>query len=559
MPNYEVPFEVVTLEELTELLDPSLPLGFDTETDGLYQSVEIAQFYQESWDRVRLVLKPNLVHLSSLLLKMHVLIYNASYDVSTIQRQLGFTVMPEKLDDLFYLSRLKFFNKMEFALDDSLTYLLGYNPYAALGISKAEMHKVSWKPPFTRQQLLYAAIDVYHMPQLFKACEEEAKEQSYHLDMLTLRYFIEELQPTGLKVNPNRVTEMENKLRAEVAELAMPINVNSYKQVRPYIGSDESDDLGLSKLAWFGNEKAAKVKKARKAIKLLSFLAKFNTDRIYGIFAPSARSGRATCKEQNLQQLPRATKSVFGYEPDEGRVLIYSDYAQLELRCAAAIVNDHRIVMLIKDGIDTHDYVAVRIFGEGFTKQQRQITKTCNFNLLYGGGAPMLQGIILKQSGIWIELEEIIGTREKWLSLFTGFAKWHQEGIRAWRGKRAWATPMGRKYLAKLMTDQLNLKIQGFGAEVAKLALHYMLRDGWFKANDVNLANFVHDSYIFDAPDDEVLYKEASQRIADAMALAWKEVSKLALVKDLPMPVTVRVGYNWGDIEDGEFTYELKL
>ena len=31
---------------------------------------------------------------------------------------------------------------------------------------------------------------------------------------------------------------------------------------------------------------------------------------------------------------------------------------------------------------------------------------------------------------------------------------------------------------------------------------------------------------------------------------AWTEMSQYFKIKDLPMPVDVAVGYNWGDIED---------
>ena len=38
------------------------------------------------------------------------------------------------------------------------------------------------------------------------------------------------------------------------------------------------------------------------------------------------------------------------------------------------------------------------------------------------------------------------------------------------------------------------------------------------------------------------------------MQLAWFEMSKLFKIKDLPMPVDVSVGFNWGDIEDDDCT-----
>ena len=36
------------------------------------------------------------------------------------------------------------------------------------------------------------------------------------------------------------------------------------------------------------------------------------------------------------------------------------------------------------------------------------------------------------------------------------------------------------------------------------------------------------------------------------MQLGWFEIMKQAPIKDLPMPVDVEVGFNWGDIEKGK-------
>jgi DNA polymerase I-like protein with 3'-5' exonuclease and polymerase domains len=108
-----------------------------------------------------------------------------------------------------------------------------------------------------------------------------------------------------------------------------------------------------------------------------------------------------------------------------------------------------------------------------------------------------------------------------------------------------------------MMTDQLNIENQGTGAEVAKLALHYMYSD--LKASDCHIMNFIHDSYIVDSPNDKTIYQLVAERMAEAMQEAWHEVSKLCLVKDIPMPVKVLGGYHWGDIEAGSYTFKYEV
>ena len=108
----------------------------------------------------------------------------------------------------------------------------------------------------------------------------------------------------------------------------------------------------------------------------------------------------------------------------------------------------------------------------------------------------------------------------------------------------------------------MNIMNQGAGAEVAKLALVYLQRK--LRANpkyDAVLCNFVHDSFIIECPDDPAIYQPVGVLLAECMQDAWFQMSKNFKIKDLPMPVDVKVGNNWGDLEndknvDWEFTLE---
>ncbi len=125
---------------------------------------------------------------------------------------------------------------------------------------------------------------------------------------------------------------------------------------------------------------------------------------------------------------------------------------------------------------------------------------------------------------------------------------------------------MGRQYLGNLMTDQVNIQIQGMGAEVAKLANHYMDKtmkglakiDPMFKDWAQWQVNFLHDAYLYRLPNNPVIYEQVAEIVADAMQLAWKEISSACKIPDLPMPVKVLVGSNWGDLEEGTCKWEHK-
>lgn len=551
-------YEVVTLEQVEQAIDPNEDLAFDTETIGKYGKIALAQFYQRHWEKALLVEKPNPYMLFALLSKLNktnLVMQYASYDISTIQNQTGACWIPETFNDTFLLARLALPHLDKYSLDDLVSVVLDFDPYANADIDKAEMHKTNWDV-LTPKKRLYAAIDVFYLFYLYDNIKHAEDELSYKVDMQALRKALH-FQRNGMYLDQERIEQKLADNTVRLQEIALPINANSYKQVRPYIGSEESNDIGLAKLARFGNERAANVREARKLLKQNSFLNKYanKPDGILkGHFAPSARSGRFTCSEDNLQQIPRALKGCFSATP--GKVLVFSDYAQLELRTIAAITGDMNLCRMFYEGADPHGLVAERMFGPNWTIDHRQTTKTINFNALYGGGAGMLQTILLKQADQWLEIDEVRSHIRKWKRIFPGIAKWQEKGIRDYNAKRLGSTCFGRKYKARLMTDQLNLENQGFGADVAKLAMHYMY-DDLTRLNGL-LVNFVHDSFIVECEDDPVVYKAIAEVMAKAMKEAWTEACKMAKVKDIPMPVEVGVGYNWKGIESGDTVYTLE-
>ena len=552
-------------EDLLNCIDTKKPLMFDTETIGLYGRIRLAQFYQDHFKAPILIEYPDVAKLVSVLNNCHVVGHNISYDVSTIQDALGKSAwQPPNFDDTFYLSRLKYYDKDKFTLDACIYYALGHNPYLNLDESKKELQKAGWGVSvLSDNQKEYSSLDVYYLWDLWEEVKSFKETPSYKLDIKTLKNnFL--FQCNGLPVDADKVNKRLKDNAKEIESLDLSINCNSYQQVRKYINSDQSDDLGLARLSALGNVRAVQVRKTRKLTKENSFLKKFLTDdgHIYGKFSPSARSGRSTCRDQNLQQLPKSTKECFGVPEGGDQVLIYSDFSQLELRCICSVTGDKNMEALFREGKDLHTYTAQDLFHtEKPTNEQRYIAKTCNFGLLYGASSGMFSQMLLKATGILMSREEAVRVCVKWKSLWKAIADWQQLGLLAWQNNKTWQTPLGRKYTANRMTDQLNIQIQGMGSEVAKFANWKM--NSLFKETSKTKGgkwlewskwqrNFIHDSYIFVVPNDEIIYKEVSAIIANSMQHAWLSMSAACKIKDLPMPVEVFVGYNWDEIEQNK-------
>lgn len=566
-------YKLTNLDEVVKHINKELPLSFDVETaqkkygNTFYGPIRLAQFYQDGWECPLLVERPDPLHLASMLQDKIVVGHNIHYDITSIQENLGgMNIRPYILEDTFLMARLVFYKELEHSLDKCIEYVIGTNPYLGEGMDQQSSNWAAAK--LTEEQLVYAAKDVYYTLLIRNYMVKEINFEdegilnnySYILDIKTLHYCLN-MQWNGLPLDFEQIEEHLAKNEEEIASINLPVNCNSSPQVREYLGSVLSDDLGLALLIHQGSDKARAVRRSRKLRKEISEINKYLDSHkdglIYGKFKPSARSGRLTSDDTNLQQINKKLKHIIGFKESDRQVLIYADYPQIQLRGACVVANDKTMEKLFRNGEDLHNYVAKIIFGENFTPEQRQICKTANFGLLFGAGINVFRSVLVKEAGLFLTEDEAAKLKRRWLMLWVNIANWQKAGIKAYKKGLVWETPLGRKYKAKMMTDQLAMQIQGFEAEVCKLAWHYMIPELDSKCPEVQARSFVHDSYIFSCPDDDKIYKSASSIIKNSMDEAWLEMCKSVSIIDLPMPNKVRVGYNWGEIEKGKFIYEL--
>lgn len=559
----ELKWEMSTLAEVQARLNLDERVAFDLETRGFYGEVLLAQFYQQGWEAALLVQKPEIMELASLTKKMKIVCHNTGYEVSALQTQLGamldlpnYAIVPGEWDDTLLLAKLQYYTKEKYALDDCYKHAFRADPYAMHNLDKKAMQTCDWSI-LTDDKCKYAAIDVFYLLDLFETCQTWCMSSNYQLDhAATTQAF--GFQTNGLHFNPYRIKILLAKHQARIAELGVPINVNSWQQVRLYIDEAESDGLALATFALEGNKRAGEVNETRKLLKQIGFLEKYLREsyenRIYGKFSFTTKSGRGNCKDQNLQQLPRKTKEVF--EAEKGNVLVMSDFAQLELRYGCAFTGESVMEGLFRKGTDLHQYVA------DMMGVNRQYAKTCNFNLLYGGSASMLRSIFIKDCDILLPIGKVSAMKKHWHKLWPTLTQWQEDTTSDWRNGIAQETLLGRKFKSKLYTDAMNLPIQGGSAEIAKLAMHKMfktLADSPELQAVAKFCNFVHDSFIWECPDDSAYYEPLAKLTADAMKEAWEELVLYTKIPDLPMPVDVIVGKNWGDLEYGIEEPKYKL
>ena len=105
-------------------------------------------------------------------------------------------------------------------------------------------------------------------------------------------------------------------------------------------------------------------------------------------------TGRLSSVNPNLQNIPTRTeagkKIRGGFVAEPGKVMISADYAQFELRLAAAMSGDEALVKDFNEGVDIHTKTAAEVYGipmSEVTKDQRREAKVVNFGIIYGMSA----------------------------------------------------------------------------------------------------------------------------------------------------------------------------
>ena len=255
-----------------------------------------------------------------------------------------------------------------------------------------------------------------------------------------------------------------------------------------------------------------------------------------------AESGRMSCIKPNNQQIPRDPQFRGCVEAPEGYLLVDADFGQMELRLAAAIAGDERMISAFQRGEDLHTVTSETI------GCSRQIAKSANFGLLYGSGAKGLRNYA-GGSGITMTVERAAEIRNGWLDAFAGIGRWQKEMAKEsqdtsgnkWAETRIPVSDM-RRYLQgdmNRLTVRCNTPIQGAGATILKCALGKL----WplvYEAGEetVRIAAAVHDEMLLLGREDA----------AEEWAACLKQVMEEAEAKwlgDIPALAEVSIGKTW--------------
>lgn len=139
-------------------------------------------------------------------------------------------------------------------------------------------------------------------------------------------------------------------------------------------------------------------------------------------------SGRTSCNNPNLQQVPR-TKDIRGlFSGAPGMILFEADYSQLELRIAAHYARDRTMLNIYLHDGDIHTETA-KLFTNGRqpTKEERGKAKAVNFGFLYGMQAKKFVKYALDGYGQVFTLAEAKHIRDLYFAKYARLLPWHKE------------------------------------------------------------------------------------------------------------------------------------
>jgi DNA polymerase-1 len=274
-------------------------------------------------------------------------------------------------------------------------------------------------------------------------------------------------------------------------------------------------------------------------------------------------TGRMSSNNPNLQNIPIKTEVGrnirAAFITERGYKLASLDYSQIELRIAAFLSGDKKLIKVFKDGEDVHSAVAAQIFKipiDKISKEMRRQAKTINFGILYGMGVNALRQSL---GGTRTEAQKFYQT---YFDTFTELAEYLERIKKETAEKGYTETYYGRKRYFKGMDSKLpyiraaaermaiNAPIQGTEADIIKIAMKraddYLEKENLGKR--VYMLLQVHDALLFEMEGE--LVEEVIPKIRSLM----EEVIPKEDIEGIVLKVDASVGENWNEMESFKYS-----
>lgn len=270
-------------------------------------------------------------------------------------------------------------------------------------------------------------------------------------------------------------------------------------------------------------------------------------------------TGRMASQNPGVQNIPNRTdlgrEIRKAFIAEKGYKIVTFDYSQIELRIAAFLSGDKKLIEIFKTGQDVHTAVAVEVFGvkpEEVTKEMRSKAKVINFGVMYGMGVTALQ------KNIGTGRQEAQEFLDGYFNKFFGLAE-YLENVKKETTQRGYTeTFFGRRRYFPDINSRLpfmkaqaermaiNAPIQGTEADIIKLAMIEIDRFLSKKdlKNDARLLLQVHDELVY----------EIKENIVESLSTEIQKIMENIIdpkkTKGVVCTTNAYEGDNWGELVD---------
>jgi hypothetical protein len=153
------------------------------------------------------------------------------------------------------------------------------------------------------------------------------------------------------------------------------------------------------------------------------------TGRLHPHLLIAAQStGRFSCVGPNMHGVPRDSRMRSLFVAGPGRAIVAADFGMVQLRIAALVSRDARLVDATERGQDLHRLTASLIMGkrpEDVTGEERSLVKPVNFGLLFCMGSNALFRYARSQYRVNMSVGDAARFREAYFRAYPGIRAWH--------------------------------------------------------------------------------------------------------------------------------------
>ncbi len=426
-------------------------------------------------------------------------------------------------------------------------------------------------------EIIAGLAAVYTAQKVWFDAEPRVAAIAYEYDF-PLTYTLFQMERRGVKIDPEKFSALSKELGDEHAKLEQEMyslagyefNIGSPAQLSEVLFTKlQLPTTGIKKGKTGYSTGQAELDKLRGQHPIIELIEKTrelaklkNTyvdtlplladtrGRIHTTFNQDvAATGRLSSTNPNLQNIPIRTEQGRrireAFITDGDKVLVSADYSQFELRLAAILSGDEKLINDFNGDVDIHTKTASEVYGipmDDVTKDQRRAAKVINFGVLYGmspHGLAANTGMSFTQAKDFIDQYfELRAPVRAFID--TTLNKARTEGyVETYYGRRR-PTPdvKSSNFMVRMGAERAaaNMPIQGTEADLMKRAMLEV--DQRIEGLGEQILQ-IHDSILVECP------KENAEKVATILQDVMESVApelKIALRVD------VHTGNTWGDL-----------